>query len=499
MADVNNNAKLRDVMGVPFYPMTVDSNGVDVRVVIDDIKNTINNIKTIITNIHTNIDDIEADLNSLLNELNEYISAINKRLSILEGSSDDLDTTGLMRIYTGPSDLYVNHKYSGGNNDGSESKPFSSFTQLNNYLNFSKTINKSLTIHIETSGEYVDHLGILDFAGTGSLTYTFNTDGKFSTPEDSNIECGIKVVGVKVKLLITGYRVYGSVHGILCYRSDRVEITNSIINAPLGYGVLLDDSCGYVHACDFVWSQCAVCAEHQNGNACCEDLSGNGKGDAFRTLYGGTIHYGKASEVTTAPKGILRDESGNIYKYGTVDIVDSWNYPPDTQPPIPPSTSDYNASFNATDLGTYQYKWSNWSETRECKSGVYSSYGDKAGHIFFDLTAVRNFLNSGRTIDGASITLTRANSGGTSAATDIWVGGSSAAPGARNGAPATAPAPAYGDRAKVGSLAWGESKSFNLNKDIVDGIKSGAYNSITTYGSGYTNITACSIVLRVNK
>lgn len=165
----------------------------------------------------------------------------------------------------------------------------------------------------------------------------------------------------------------------------------------------------------------------------------------------------------------------------------------------PPSTSDYNASFNATDLGTYQYKWSNWSETRECKSGVYSSYGDKAGHIFFDLTAVRNFLNSGTVIDGASITLTRANSGGTSASTDIWVGGSSAAPGARNGAPATASAPAYGDRAKVGSLAWGESKSFNLNINIVDGIKSGAYNSITTYGSGYTNITACSIVLRVNK
>lgn len=490
MADVNNNAKLRDLMGVPFYPMVVDSDGVDMKITLNNLKNLINGLQTSITNINTDIDNVEGDLNSLLDELNAYIEAINKRIAGLEGGGDDLDTTGLMRIYSGPADLYVNHKYTGGDNQGTQTKPFSSFAQLNVFLQNSKTINKAVTVHILTAGQYTEHLGILDFSGSGKITYDFNTNGEFNVSKSSNTECGIKAVGVKIPLLIQGYRVHNSVHGILFYRCDDVEVTNTIVNPSGGYGILCSDTNGYVHTVDFANSYCCICAAESSSNVYSLDCNGNGVGDAFRAISGGTVHYGTTTRVTTIPKGLLNEESGKIFKSGDVTPHDSLSFPPTVNPPAPPTTSDYTASFNATGLGTYQYQWSNWS-AGECKSGVYSSYGDKAGHIFFDIAAIRSFLSSGTVIDGATITLTRANSGGTSAAVDIWVGGSSC-----SGASGT---PSYGNKVKVGQLAWGQTKTFTLTKAIVDGLKNGAYNSITTHGSAYSTITACNIILKVNK
>ena len=408
----------------------------------------------------------------------------------LGSNNHSLDSTGLMRIYTGPDDLYVNHNYTGGNNDGSSSKPFSSFTQLNNYLQNNKTINKKLTIHTLTTGGYVEHFGLKDFAGSGSINLEFNVNGHvvIDTPQD--FECGIKLVGNKLKVKIQGYRCFNSMHGILCYRCDNVEITETILNSPLGSGIVLDDSCGYIHAVDFARCYCDLAVTGPFANAYCVTCSGNEIGDAFRAFNGGTIHYGTTSSTQSIPYGGMQEESGTIFKHGETIFHNSWNFPPAEEPPKPPSIVNYNASFNATGLGTYQYQWSNWS-SGECKSGVYGSYGDKAGHIFFDLTAVRNFLNSGTVIDGASITLTRANSGGNSAATDIWVGGSSCY--------SPSGTPAYGNKAKVGQLAWGETKTFALNKAIVDGIKNGSYSSITTHGSGYSNIVACNMILRVSR
>lgn len=38
MASVNNTKKLRDVMGIPMYPMIIDSDNVDVKLVLDNLK-----------------------------------------------------------------------------------------------------------------------------------------------------------------------------------------------------------------------------------------------------------------------------------------------------------------------------------------------------------------------------------------------------------------------------------------------------------------------------
>ena len=495
MADVNNNAKLRDVMGVPFYPMVVDSDGVDIKITLNNLKSLINGLQTSITNINTDIDNVEGDLNSLLDVLNAYIDNVNKRIELLEGF-EDLDTTGLMRIYKGPDNLYVNHHYSGSDSDGSIDKPFSSYAQLNEFLKFTKIINKPLNIYVTTSSKYNEQLIISDFTGSsGRLKYYFNASGEFVVPESANVECGIKVTNVKVPLILEGYRVHYTAHGILCYNCSNVEVSETIINTTSGYGVLYDNTCGKITHVDFCNSYCAMCASGTYSNMYAITTAGNGRGEAFRALHGGTIHYGTTASQTISsqeiPKGTIVEDSGTVFRSGNVTPTNSWHFPPTETTPTQPETSDYTASFNATGLGTYQYQWSNWSGVRECKSGVYGSYGDKAGHIFFDLTAVRKFLNSGTVIDGATITLTRANSGGISAATDIWVGGSSCS--------SASGTPAYGNKAKVGALSWGESKTFKLTKAIVDGIKNGSYNSITTHGSGYSNIVACKIILKINK
>ena len=120
-------------------------------------------------------------------------------------------------------------------------------------------------------------------------------------------------------------------------------------------------------------------------------------------------------------------------------------------------------------------------------------YGNKAGHAFFDLSAIRSFLGSG-TVGSCTITITRRNGGGVSGATNIYINASSV-----TGASGT---PAYSYNSKLGTLTWGETKTFNLSSNIVNALKSSA-GSIAFYSSSdpnaYAEIVACSITLKVTK
>ena len=120
-------------------------------------------------------------------------------------------------------------------------------------------------------------------------------------------------------------------------------------------------------------------------------------------------------------------------------------------------------------------------------------YGNKAGHAFFDLSAIRSFLGSGQ-VGSCTITITRRNGGGVSGATNIYVNASSV-----TGASGT---PAYSYNSKLGTLTWGETKTFNLSSNIVNALKSSA-GSIAFYSSSdtgaYAEIVACSITLKVTK
>ena len=116
--------------------------------------------------------------------------------------------------------------------------------------------------------------------------------------------------------------------------------------------------------------------------------------------------------------------------------------------------------------------------------------------MFFDISAIRSWMGSGTVQDGNSITLTRANSGGLSSGSNVYINGSKCS--------SASGTPSYGGQTHLGTLAWGETKTFTLPKAIVEGLKNGTYNSLAVYvnssaNNNYINIVNCSITLKVKK
>lgn len=426
----------------------------------------------------------------ILDENNEIIASLASKESWSELKTNKVFAENIDNVYTGNSNLYVNHSYV-GESDGSIDKPFNSFSMLNEYLNRSRIINKTLNIAVLSNGNVTEMFYLSNLYGTGFLNITLAND---CTYQGENVrEAGIKFDNVKLNIKIVSACLFNEfLHGALFYNCGHVTMTNEIFNVP-NYGCLFSNTNGIVNTVDFASSYCAIGAE-KNSIIYVQSVAGNAgsnsTGEAFRSLSGSHIICGTNEKATSIPVGRERAESGLITKIGTCNTNNSWAYPPSNPVPPAPSGMTYSQSFNSTSKATYQYKWSNWS-SGECKSGVYSSYGDKAGHLFFDLTAIRNFLNSGTVVDGATITLTRANSGGSSAGVNISVGGSSC-----SGASGT---PTYSNKVNVGTLSWGQTNTFTLSKSIVDGLKNGTINSLTTHGSNYSNIVSCSINLKIKK
>ena len=425
----------------------------------------------------------------ILDENNETIASLASKESWSELKADKVFASNVDNIYLGNSNLYVDHNYIGESN-GTIDMPFKSFSDLQSYLNLNKIINSTLTINILTTGDCSESLSLSGFYGIGQFNIVFAKGGKY---QGENLrECGIKLSNIKFPIIISGESIFNNfAHGALFYNCNYVQVSGLIFNVP-NYGLMYQNTNGLVKYCDFCSSWCAVGAVKTSIVHCIANsgnAGSNGKGEAFRVLDGGTIYYGTTSSTQAIPYGTMNEQEGRIFKSGECNQSLSWNYP--TTPPTPPTTGmTYNQTFNSTSRATYQYNWSNWS-SGECKSGVYGSYGDKAGHIFFDLTAIRNFLNSGTVVDGATITLTRANSGGSSGGVNISIGGSSC-----SNASGT---PSYSSKGNIGTLSWGQTNTFTLSKSIVDGIKNGTINSITTHGSDYSNIVSASINLKVNK
>ena len=151
--------------------------------------------------------------------------------------------------------------------------------------------------------------------------------------------------------------------------------------------------------------------------------------------------------------------------------------------------------LKATSFKTYQYAWSNWGDGQAggAIQGAYGNYGVKAGHAFFDLSAIRSFLGSG-TVGSCTITITRRNGGGSSGATNIYVNASSVS--------SASGTPSYSYNSRLGALSWGQTATFVLPSNIVNALKSSA-GSIAFYSSSdtgaYAEIVACSITLKVTK
>ena len=116
--------------------------------------------------------------------------------------------------------------------------------------------------------------------------------------------------------------------------------------------------------------------------------------------------------------------------------------------------------------------------------------------MFFDISSLRSQMSGGTVQDGNSITLTRAGSGGLSQGANVYINGSTCS--------SASGTPSYGGQTLLGTLAWNETKTFTLPKEIVQGLVNGTYNSLAVYVNStasncYLNITNCSITLKTKK
>lgn len=427
----------------------------------------------------------------ILDENNETIASLASKESWSELKADKVFAKNIDNIYLGDSNLYVDHNSTNTVRDGTIDYPFTCFDELMSYLNRTQIINKNLTINVVTNGVAIDRLSLNGFRGNGYIQINLNKD--FVLQGDDTISSqGIYIAHCDKVIVIEGGRTsYNSNDGarinncnvgVECYYNKKVNVSNININAK-SWGCYFYATNFYTRRLDLCSSPNGILSDH--GSVGFDADSCGNCINAYYVRNGGILCYGEKGSGGYAPMGSRYEHSGKLFEINARTSTGSYR-----EAPVIPPTNNYNKSFGYSSVATYQYAWSNW-KSGECKSGVYGSYGDKAGHIFFNLSDIRNFLNGGTVLDGATITLTRSNSGGSSGEVSIYVGGSSCS--------SASGTPTYYNKTYVGTLAWGETKTFTLPKSIVDGIKNGTINSITTHGSGYSNIVSASINLKVNK
>ena len=415
---------------------------------------------------------------------------------------DTIQAYNIQNVYLGDANLYVDHSKNEVGT-GSIDDPFSSFFELKMYLERSPIIDKDVTVNIVSTGTIYDTLDLRGLTGKGNLTINVNKNLTISNNDLAN-QAMLFVNCLKYIRIDGGRTAYNSDDGALFNKFRYgVFFINCLFGEVNGlaidtnnsggdfFGILFRRTNGRTAVIDYVNSRIGLyadsCSTVYDRDSCGNCIS------AFQSYSGSTIMYGDKGAGSWRPSGSLVEVSGKI-----VAIDDGATAKASVRkPPAIPATSNYTQTFNATGFGTYQYAWSNWAYDEwgnRAIQGVWNGYGNKSGHIFFNVSSIRSFIGSG-TVKSASITLTRRNGGGYSSATNIYLNGSTC--GSASGTPS------YSNNYNVGALSWGQKKTFTLSTAIVNSIKNGSCNSIACYSSSntsaYAEIVAASITITVNK
>jgi hypothetical protein len=248
----------------------------------------------------------------------------------------------------------------------------------------------------------------------------------------------------------------------------------------------------YTYCCDFGNSNRAVWLRYQSVYYTSNDC---GSCSTFVRLNAGSKAYWGHAGSPIRPSGNCDADNGIFYSFANCATKASARYPGTSAPSTPSGQQNYTQTFENPTLQTYQYLYKSWSSDGSCKQGSWEQYGRRGGHMFFDINAIRSFL-SGTVLDGNTITLTRANSGGMNAASNVYICGSTCS--------SATGVPSYSNRTHVGTLEWGEKKTFALPLAIVQSLKTGTCSSVAVHVDSddkydYINITAASMTLKCKK
>lgn len=438
----------------------------------------------------------------ILDQNGETIASLASKDSWSSLIADTVFASNIENVYIGDANLYVNHSKS-GSGIGTIDNPFTDFKQLKDHLEYMPIINKDITINVVSVGEVSDNLDLRGLSGRGVITIIL--DKNLTLVGNGQSLYGLYFYDCNNRIRVTGGRSnYSSTDGALINKfgigvgfnqCKFGEVDYLAIDTAGGgseqWGVFFRNTNSAIRTIDFVNSYNAVFADW-GSNVYDYDSCGNCT-NCYYSMRAATIMYGHTDAGTFRPKGALRKISGDIVSIGNgAGEKESYR----NAPPVP-ATSVYTQSFGATGFGTYQYAWGNWASGEwgnRAIQGVWNGYGNKAGHIFFNMSSIRSFIGSG-TIQSATITLTRRQAGGYSSATNIYLNGSSVS--------SAAGTPSYSNHTHIGSLSWGEKKTFTVPNSIMLNIKNGISNSLAcysnTYSSAYAEIVAATLTIKVKK
>ena len=432
-------------------------------------------------------------------ENGETIASLASKESWSELKADKVFADNIENIYLGAANLYVDHSFISAG-DGSIDYPFNNFNDLANHLMRNPILNKDVVINVVSSGDVTDYLDLRGLHGRGTLT--INLSSNLIINSNSSNECCMYFYDCNLIITVNGGRsAYDSTDGALLNkwgcgvrftkckygRVEKIAIDSTKNNK---IGVMFDATDGVadkVDTCTCYHGVWATRGSQVYQYDCCGTAT-----TSFYSGEGALIQIGGEANGIKI-KGGYRRVNGNILDFEkTQSQQDSYR----TAPVVPP-TQTYSSSFSAIGFGTYQYAWSNWASGEwgnRAIQGVWSSYGNKSGHIFFNISSIRTFLGSG-TVGACTITLKRRNAGGYSSATNIYICASTCS--SASGTPSYS-----GLNTLLGSLAWNETKTFTLPTSIVNTLKS-THSSLACYSTSntgaYAEIVSASITIKVTK
>lgn len=454
----------------------------------------------------------EADTYTLMNargnaiydvETGEALAWMSAKKQWTEAKFDYIYAKNIVNCYTGDYTLYVNHSHTGPSL-GTAENPFSSFADLRNHLPENTIITQDLHIIVRDPG-FVIHEPLTLWRISGSGYIRIELEGTLVIENDYH---AIELIQINTWVLIRSGRTdvnsattgavlvarASNVDGVNCIRAcdvSRLEVGNLTMVNTNGCAIQTERTDLYTNCCDFGNSDCAIWLKHMSSYYTCNDC---GSCKTFTLIGSGSKAYWGHAGSPIRPSGDCYAPSGVFFSFANCSTKSSARYTGTSAPSAPSGTQNHTQSFDHTALQTYQYSWRNWSTDGSCKQGSWG-YGRRGGHMFFDINAIRSFL-SGTVADGNTITLTRANSGGLNAQSNVYLCGSTCS--SANGTPS------YSNRTHIGTIGWGEKKTFSIPLAIVQSLKSGTCSSLAIHvdsdaQNDYINITSASITLKCKK
>lgn len=444
---------------------------------------------------------IDAEGFYIVDSNGETIASLASKESWTELKADKVFATNIENIYLGNSNLYINHSNSNIGN-GTINDPFNSFSVLKEYLEAAPIINKDVIINVVSTGNISDNLDLRGLKGKGELKFIIdknliiNGNGANSAFYFYDCQNTITINGGRTGYNTTDGALINKFKYGVFFNKCKYGVVEYIAIDTSGsgseqWGVLFRNTNGRTHRVDFCDTACAIYAD-QGSNVRDNDSCGNGS-IAFYSLNASSIIFGSPDDNGYRPNGSLRKVTGNIVDLGNRAIQKSFR----VAPPIPP-TSDQYKDFSFSDYGYYSDGYGNWNSIgyKTIYQGNWG-YGNNRGIFTLPNNAINSFLVNATVLDGSTITLQRENAGGYSSSQTVYLCGTTHTNAGGSAPPVTK---SYGS---IGSLAWGERKTFTLPKTFVNDLKSGIIKSVLFYtgdGSNYIKFSAiCTLRLKVNK